>query len=129
MNAKKARGDATKYGTFTLASIAENVMVGLQDGHPARETLWRPGRDLTNWAVLMGEMADAAGGGMMPAKRTRPELEPVTIMRGEYDALMEVFDLAQQWVAANHVGDRPNRNEAEALLPDAVANARKEMAR
>ncbi len=65
----------------------------------------------------------------MPAKRTRSELEPVTIMRGEYDALMEVFDLAQQWVSANHVGDRPNRNEAEALLPDAVANARKEMAR
>ncbi len=55
------------------------------------------------------------------AQRRRPPPEPVTILREEYDALRYVFDLAQQLVQAERAEDRPNRNEALALLPDAVA--------
>lgn len=62
------------------------------------------------------------------ATRRRPSREPVTIYREEYDALVAVFELAQQWVEANAADDRPNRNEAEALLPDAVERAREAMA-
>ena len=44
-------------------------------------------------------------------------------MRKQLVALRQVFDLAHQWVEANEAGDRPNRNEAEAYLPEAVKQA------
>jgi hypothetical protein len=56
--------------------------------------------------------------------RRRPPPEPVTILREEYDALIWVFDLAKQLVDAMAADDRPSRNEALDLLPDAVKKAR-----